>query len=291
MLQDNARQNLKLLINYLFRKLTIFREKPQETLCISFNNELFESKSFKGFQSRNQSILSMILNVFETPKTEEIKRITIYTGDYPKSFNNDSFYFCVDKKSKLSRCIPDFTFYHWREAGIVSYIKVRQELLQNSYQPHKYNKLFWAGNIETHDTRKLFLAKFKKLNELFEIHDIKPDVKNMKRYTLLEHLEYKYLIDIQGNGYSGRLKFLLHSGRLLFIQDRKWKTYYHYELIPFVHFIPVAEDFSDLLMKIEWAENNETESLKIVKNARQFAIVNLDFDTVLENLRNKLFVN
>ena len=76
--------------------------------------------------------------------------------------------------------------------------------------------------------------------------------------------------------------------RLLFIQERKWKSYYHYQLIPNYHFIPIKEDFSDLIEKIEWANSNPIEVNQIIENATQFAIHNLNYDSVVGVFKSKM---
>ena len=44
---------------------------------------------------------------------------------------------------------------------------------------------------------------------------------------------------------------------------------------PFVHYIPVENDFSDFNNKFNWALENEEEVEEIGKNGRDFAIKNL----------------
>jgi spore maturation protein CgeB len=42
-------------------------------------------------------------------------------------------------------------------------------------------------------------------------------------------------------------------------------------LKPFVHYIPIKKDFSDLFEKIEYLKNNDKEAERIAKNAQEFA--------------------
>ena len=52
------------------------------------------------------------------------------------------------------------------------------------------------------------------------------------------------LLDIEGVGYSARLKFLLHMNRTLFIQEgRPFWTWAERGLIPWIHYIPVSRNF------------------------------------------------
>ncbi len=50
---------------------------------------------------------------------------------------------------------------------------------------------------------------------------------------------------------------------------------------PFVHYIPVAADFSDLLEKIEWARGHEEEVLQIIQNANTLANESLRYEDIM----------
>jgi hypothetical protein len=41
-------------------------------------------------------------------------------------------------------------------------------------------------------------------------------------------------------------------------------------LKPYVHYVPLEDDYSDLDKIIEWCEKNDDKCLKIVKNANEF---------------------
>ena len=53
--------------------------------------------------------------------------------------------------------------------------------------------------------------------------------------SLLEQVRtYGALVDIQGKGYSARLKLLLHSGRPVLLCARPWCEFFHASLRPWV---------------------------------------------------------
>lgn len=83
---------------------------------------------------------------------------------------------------------------------------------------------------------------------------------NNQIVSLEDHTKYKYLIDASGQGYSARIKYLLFSRRPLFIIDREYWDWIGIDLIPWVHFIPVKADLSDLLDQINWADNHPLEA-------------------------------
>ena len=89
---------------------------------------------------------------------------------------------------------------------------------------------------------------------------------------------YSILIDIEGRGYSGRLKYLLWSHRPLLIVDRPHKEYFFEYLKEWEHFIPVKRDLSDLIDKTLWCLNNYNEALIIAENAYQISKIYLTRD-------------
>lgn len=83
---------------------------------------------------------------------------------------------------------------------------------------------------------------------------------------------YRYLMDVDGHtANTPRTALLLYSGSVLFKQITNNILWFYKELKPYVNFIPVAEDLSDILLKIEWAKNHDAECQRIAENAYQLA--------------------
>ncbi|KAF8154717.1 glycosyl transferase family 90-domain-containing protein [Crassisporium funariophilum] len=57
--------------------------------------------------------------------------------------------------------------------------------------------------------------------------------------------KYKYVIDVDGNGWSGRFKRLITSNSLIF-KSTIYPEWYHDRVAPWVHYIPIQVDLSDL---------------------------------------------
>lgn len=103
--------------------------------------------------------------------------------------------------------------------------------------------------------------------------------------TIPEHLKYKYQFLIDGNSSSySRTYWQLFSNSTIFKQQSDFVQWYWRALKPFVHYIPVKEDLSDLISSIEWAKNNDLQAHQISLNARTFADQNLNFTRVFQYL-------
>ena len=57
---------------------------------------------------------------------------------------------------------------------------------------------------------------------------------------------------------------------------------------PYVHYVPVKSDLSDLLMKIDWLKHNEAEAKSISENAQLFARFHLNPEQVTKQFKKAL---
>ncbi|KAL9187137.1 hypothetical protein ACHAXT_010857 [Thalassiosira profunda] len=91
--------------------------------------------------------------------------------------------------------------------------------------------------------------------------------------TMAEHARYRYHLDLGGGGgttWTGTLEKLALPG-VLFHHVTPTQDWYHVHLEPWVHFIPVQTDLSDLREKYEWAEAHPHEARRIAEAGTQFA--------------------
>ena len=68
------------------------------------------------------------------------------------------------------------------------------------------------------------------------------------------------------------MKNLLAGGNVIFFVDDGYKEWYYAAMVPFVHYIPVALDFSDLCEKYQWMKSNPDAAQAMSDNARQFFV-------------------
>ncbi|KAJ7319430.1 glycosyl transferase family 90-domain-containing protein [Mycena albidolilacea] len=81
---------------------------------------------------------------------------------------------------------------------------------------------------------------------------------------------YKYLLDVDGNAFSGRYLGLLRSGSLVF-KATVFEEYFNDWLRPFERYIPVLPDLSDLLEQLEWAMSHDDEAQLIQERGREIS--------------------
>jgi Glycosyl transferase family 90 len=85
---------------------------------------------------------------------------------------------------------------------------------------------------------------------------------------------YKYQIDIDGNtnSWPGLFQKLLSGSPVLKIKSRDgYRQWYYDQLKPWVNFVPVASDMSDLVEKILWLRAHDEEARTIGEAGKQLA--------------------
>jgi hypothetical protein len=86
---------------------------------------------------------------------------------------------------------------------------------------------------------------------------------------------YKYVLDIEGDGCpTGRASKLLLSGAVNLKYNGNGNAYYTSSLIPWIHYVPIKTDLSDLLSTLAWLRANDEVAEKIGAAGRAFALAN-----------------
>uniref|UniRef100_A0A8C4RXF1 Protein O-glucosyltransferase 2 n=1 Tax=Erpetoichthys calabaricus TaxID=27687 RepID=A0A8C4RXF1_ERPCA len=134
---------------------------------------------------------------------------------------------------------------------------------------------FWRGR----DTPALDRLRFH-TNFFFFKHDEQLYGPLVKQISFFDFFKYKYQLNIDGTVAAYRLPYLLASDSVVLKQDSIYYEHFYNDLRPWMHYIPLKSDLSDLLEKIQWAKENDEEAKKIAQNAQEFARSNLMGDHI-----------
>ncbi|PRY22146.1 glycosyl transferase family 90 [Aliiruegeria haliotis] len=80
-------------------------------------------------------------------------------------------------------------------------------------------------------------------------------------------LQYRYIIALEGNDFPTSLYWSLGSNSVVFCTPRKWECILDEALTAWEHYVPIAEDGSDVEARIDWCESNPRECLAIIGRA------------------------
>lgn len=97
--------------------------------------------------------------------------------------------------------------------------------------------------------------------------------------TQSEQQKYLGLFCIDGGGFATSLGWVLGSGSVPIVYSQ-YKMAFQMELEPWVHYVPIAENFSDLYRNIDWIFKNPEKCEQIVENAITFFREKLNPDYV-----------
>lgn len=209
----------------------------------------------------------------------DIKKFIFAFGDTTSHKNVPCFVKAKNLKSNDYSVILKLNTY--RHIGMLPIIK------QFDIPFHsKINKCIWRGagtGLSGNLQRFELVKKFQNIkNYMIDIKFTSFPQNTPKNYSISDFhlaptmsiksmLQYKFLISIEGNDVSTNLKWILLSNSVV-LQPLPKKCSWFMEdmLIPFKHFIPLKDDFSDLEEKLNWCMKNLDKCEIISKNATEY---------------------
>lgn len=247
--------------------------------------------------SRVEAIKALLSRAADRYGEPRIKDVPINITDRGNNDPNSKVYsMCYDTRQPEFKkyCGPDWTFVYWPECNIESYEKTRDEIIEAGLAEPTIDKAMWYGNMNSplkdvpeSITRPNMVAIGEKNKEIMNVRHVFPPLPfaDPKYRSMPELIRgHRALIDIGGNGYSGRIKWLLFSRRPIIMVERFFVEYFHHDLKPWEHYVPVRMDLADLVEKTKWVLENRNEGNKIADNAFKFAMNNFSEKKLLERI-------
>lgn len=145
----------------------------------------------------------------------------------------------------------------------------------------KQNKVIFRGKIRQSRVREKFLRLFFN-HPMFDCGVVGknegcPDEWMVPKKTIREHLDYKFIMALEGNDVASNLKWVMSSNSIAVMTRPTCETWFmEGTLKPDYHYIEVKDDFSDLEEKIQYYIDNPQKAIKIIEHAHQFVKQFLD---------------
>ena len=245
-----------------------------------------------SFQSRHTSTIKMIHHLYATKSRLCPQDIVfcVYSGDSSTAFKGDHPFLAYSQNPAApnAKAIPDFVFDHWSEARLPPFFEFYEcsKGIGGGFE-NKWDTLFWIG-ANTHSIREQIVGD---LSEEPGCQVTMMDWSNMDSgyYTdMYTHGQYKYLLDMPGNGYSGRLKYLLLLGSVVFVVERDDTEWWWDVFQPWVHFVPVMADGSDLMGVLQVIRTNPTLARTIAAAGTKLAQLTFEHNNVYTHFATTL---
>jgi hypothetical protein len=166
--------------------------------------------------------------------------------------------------------------------------------------------VFWRGGTQGstsggwRNLPRLRLCEITSLSDISEKFDVgitrivtshvvhKSDVEEIARsgamrpfVPISDFIRYKYHIDIDGhtNAWAALFQKLLTGSPVLKVASPEgYRQWYYQKLVPWLNYVPVASDMSDLEEKTIWLLKNDKEAREIGSHGRQLA-ESLDYES------------
>ena len=141
-------------------------------------------------------------------------------------------------------------YQNWTEAPRIQLTALAKRMNQPSRLDAKISKVAEYNDPHRYD----------KMSELGLLGDYLP---------LLEMLKYRYQIDVDGECCAWISFFLkLYSGNVVIKAHSDWLQWYYDQLLPWIHYIPVNKNFSDMPELLSWIESHDEPCRRIAEQAR-----------------------
>lgn len=173
---------------------------------------------------------------------------TLYKARPTEGDNKNSVLFKLDKIRHF-RFIQDATPFHAKKDMAVFRGRVTQKhrlRFMNAMFGHPFMD---AGQSNTSDTNPEWQKPF---------------------MSVEEQLQYKFMICLEGNDVASNLKWAMSSNSIVVTPKMRFETWFMEGVLePGVHFIQVADDWSDFDEKIRYYLDNPAQAEKMLEKAHQ----------------------
>lgn len=138
----------------------------------------------------------------------------------------------------------------------------------------KKNKLFFRGAIHGKPKRIAFFEQWAS-HPLLDLgdtdrHHITPWHADF--ITIPEHFNYRYILCLEGNDLSSSLQWVMASNCVPVMPRPTVETWMmESRMIPGVHYIEIAPDFSDVAKKMEYYDTHPEEAERISQESKKWA--------------------
>lgn len=155
--------------------------------------------------------------------------------------------------------------------------KVRHFCFLKDKKPfaNKMDKLIFRGVVHGKPQRQLFMNMYFG-HPHCDLGDVATDSTNPKEWrsgviTLYEHLDYKFILALEGNDVASNLKWVMSSNSLAVMPRPTCETWFmEGRLIPNYHYVEIKSDFSDLIERMQYYIEHQDEAQLIINNANEY---------------------
>lgn len=174
----------------------------------------------------------------------------------------------ADSKDAIADCKDN------SNAVIMNLDKVRHFIFIDDKKPFadKKDAAIFRGKVKDKPNRLLFMNMFygDRRIDVGSIDRVKDEWQRPKM-SLYDHLDYRYIMSLEGNDVASNLKWVMSSNSIAVMPKPKYETWFMEGLLkPDFHYIEVKPDYSDLKQKLDYYSAHIDEAKSIIANANKW---------------------
>lgn len=157
--------------------------------------------------------------------------------------------------------------------------KVRHFIFVNDKIPFtkKKNQVIFRGKVHGKAIRHQLMEIYfhHPMCDLGDVskHTDDPQEWQTEKMTIGEHLDYKFILALEGNDVASNLKWIMSSNSVAVMPCPTCETWFmEGTLIPNYHYIEIKEDLSDLEERLNYYIEHEDEAQQIIEHAHEYVV-------------------
>jgi hypothetical protein len=240
--------NIQRRVNY-YNRLDKIHSFTSDTLPLSnlklgksMKTYYFDSYEYTRYFNSNLKTRFLFGDIIDIPNEPSIVKSRPINGD-----NSNSVVLNLDKIRHF-RLINDKKKFTKKKDMLVGRGQV--------YQPHRLRFLEMYFNHP--------MCNIGQINKTANLQFL------VNRLTVNEHLDYKFVLCLEGNDVASNLKWVMSSNSLAVMPKPTYETWFmEGTLIPNFHYVLIKDDYSDLEERLMYYSQHATEALEIIENAHK----------------------
>ncbi|WP_073346882.1 glycosyl transferase family 90 [Bacteroides congonensis] len=155
--------------------------------------------------------------------------------------------------------------------------KVRHFIFVNDKKTfaEKKNGVIFRGKVKGKQSRRKFMEMYFH-HPMCDLGDVSKNTTDpvewqTEKKTIREHLDYKFIMALEGNDVASNLKWVMSSNSIAVMPRPTCETWFmEGTLIPDYHYIEIKPDFSNLEERVNYYINHIDEAQKIIDHAHEY---------------------
>jgi hypothetical protein len=166
---------------------------------------------------------------------------------------------------KLGKC-RHYVFLHDRK----SFLQKEDRTIFRGYIGQRPNRVLFCNTFA--DNPRIDCAATLSNGSIFAGEKMAPSAtKEVPRISLYQHLDYRFIMALEGNDVASNLKWVMSSNSLAVMPRPTVESWFmESRLVPGVHYVEVRDDFSDLESQMDYYSAHPREAEEMAREANRY---------------------